>query len=182
MEIENISVTRGAATVVLSRATGDFVSIPERGLCYVAAGKLVSGDVWNITGYSVYTGILSELQSEVEGDPSDAARPGWRAATTRLQVMPPVVQIVGIGYTSVPVSGSDAATVSAAAKDALIAYLATLAPGAPLYVAQLYDAIMSTTDLLSIRFWMGGTSTPLDDVYPADDTVVRSDAANVNEV
>ena len=96
--------------------------------------------------------------------------------------MPPIVQLVKIGYSSTPVDGKDALAVSAAVKDAVISYLATLGPGEPLYVSSLYGAMKPIQGLLKVRFWAGASSTPLDDTYPADDTVIRSDVANAIEV
>lgn len=179
----SVVLASDGSTVLYSGAAGDYVSKPEQGIVIFPAGVLLPGDVWTISGYTVYTGVLAELQREVEGDPSTpTTRPGWRASGTRVVVKPPVVLGGGTSFSVhlVPVSYVDIATVQQEVVDAVVAYCGTLGPGEPLYVAKLIDRIMDNEHVLNVRIYEPGVALqPKEDVYPLPQQVVRTSAANV---
>ena len=139
--------------------------IEERGLIHLpAALKLAEGDTWQIDDYTVYTGLIAELQGKIEGDPADFdAEPGWRAAGVRVRVVPAAPQYVSfsIGLEIAPhATPSDVYT---AVKDRIIGELARLAPGAALYRAKIMASVLEVEHVRNVFL-----STPAADVYPAD--------------
>jgi uncharacterized phage protein gp47/JayE len=172
--IDVIRVTRAGAPVQLLASDGDFVSIPERGICYIKAGQLQADDVWaistNLGGdqYRVFTGVIAGLQNRIEGSTSDpTGDPGWRAAGTRVRVRPATVQNVDMTMHIVPRAGITLSDLTLQVSDDVGAYLQSLGPGETLYLAQLISSLISgISGLLSLRIYNSGTTIPLGDVEP----------------
>lgn len=158
--------------------SSQYTSIPERGLVYVNAGILQAGDTWTVEKYDVFEGLPGELQTLIEGSPSDPLNlPGLRAAGVRVRVTRPSVYYVEMKINVVPVSGADFADVSEQTKNAALEYLATLGPGETLYSARLIDRIMDNPDVLTVRLYVGGVAglEPLPDYAPPSPRyVIRS--------
>jgi len=180
--IEEIGLVRAGAPIILKAANGDFVSIPERGLIYLASGKVIANDAWTVTGYNVYTGILSELQKMIEGDPSDPVNfPGHRAAGTRVRVIPPNIYPFQADVHVVPRAHADLTETGQLVTDAIIGYLSTLGPGQPVYIAGVIDKIMDLDDVLNVKFYVKGINpaVPLADGYPSPDQVARATETDI---
>nr|CAB4128581.1 Baseplate protein J-like [uncultured Caudovirales phage] len=159
----------------------DFLSIPERGIVELPPGALNPGDVWHIENYEVYTGLLAELQWEIEGNVSDPMRKsGWRGSGLRVRVLPPTVQQMALDLFIVPAQGKDFATVAAQAVADTLAHLGSFTPGQPYFVAGHITALKSNPDLLNVKVYEAGTTTPKADVYTLTPRhVLRCDPGNV---
>lgn len=182
--IESVAVVlAGGGNKTLTLAGGDFVSLPEKGLVVVSETALAVGDTWTISGYSVRTGILAEIQAAAEGDPSDGANtPGWIACGCRLAVRPPDVVPVYFDLHCVPRSFVDLAEVLQQAVNDTISYVASLAPGEPLFVARLIDALLTNADLLNVHVYLPGTATPAADVYVKPHQALRTDSTKIGTI
>ncbi|MBM4290085.1 MAG: hypothetical protein FJ138_00425 [Deltaproteobacteria bacterium] len=170
-------IYNGAAWVDL--APSAYRAIPERGVIYLNGGAIGAGVAWRLKPYTVYTGLIAELQREVEGDPANpSATPGARAAGTRVRVLPALPFTLNFDLTLLPTGGADLDALSAQLTAALIDLTYSLDIGAPLFVAQIIAAAMALEGVANVRAYRqgtGGTATPepLDDVYPPLDRVLR---------
>ena len=160
-------------------APDTYRAIAERGVIYLAADAISAGEQWRLSAYTVYTGLIAELQREIEGDPANpSAVPGARAAGTRVRVLPAAPFTLSFDLTLLPKEGADLDTISAALNAALIELTYSLDIGAPLYVAQIIAEAMSLEGVANVRAYVqgtGGTATPipLNDIYPPADKVIR---------
>jgi len=160
-------------------APDTYRAIAERGVIYLAADAISAGEQWRLSAYTVYTGLIAELQREIEGDPANPSLvPGARAAGTRVRVLPAAPFTLSFDLTLLPKEGADLEAISTALNAALIELTYSLDIGAPLYVAQIIAEAMSLEGVANVRAYVqgtGGTSTPtpLDDIYPPADKVIR---------
>jgi uncharacterized phage protein gp47/JayE len=148
--------------------TGDYVSIPERGLIYFNEGFLEEGDQWSIINYKKYQGIISELQDEVEGNSnlSNFTIPGYRAAGTRVRVLPPTLQEETLTVVIQPRLGLNVANTRNIIKNIVVSFINNLPIGEPLIISKLIQTIQNTGLVIScsIEDNDGGVIT---DIYPA---------------
>lgn len=157
----------------------EIVSIEERGVVHIlTAGTLSPGDTWEVSGYSVYTGPLRELQVLIEGDPNDPFNsPGYRAAGTRVKVTPPLLQLVNFSINLLVETGAVVADVVEAIQDETVAFLRTLAPGEPLFLPQLSCRLVQLDDVKSLDF-----VSPTATVYPTSPRAVIRTTTDLVEV
>lgn len=180
--IDRITVNRAAGgTEVLYRSAGAFASFPAQGIIYIPQGTLLPGDVWTVQNYAIYRGIVAELQQDLNGEVTDGLNsPGWIAAGCNVRVVVPNIWYVELWLSVVPKAAS---TVSLTLLQEqvvaqTVAYIASLAPGEPLYIARLIDSVMNNANLLNIRFYE--PTTPLvnkGDVYIQPNQAVRTNAS-----
>lgn len=188
IQVIQVTLVGGGQTTLQSIAglADDFLSVPERGVIEIPSGKLAAGDLWEIIDYEVFTGLIAELQFEVEGRTSaPTTKTGWRAASTRVRVLPPTVQQVGMGLFIVPVSGVDLAALKVAVIADAVSYVGNLKPGEPLYVASLIAALKKNANLLNLKVCASATPplTPMSDTYPiSPKNVLRTDTSLVEIV
>lgn len=180
-----VTLANGGGDILLQvdpNGDAQFLSVPERGIVELFDATLLSpGDLWKIEDYEVFTGLIADLQFEIEGDPS-SNKAGWRAATTRARVLPPTVQTVAMALHVVPVTGFALDDLKPIVLNDVLAYVATLAPGDPLFVSALIAALMKNPNLQNVRIYALGSVplTPLDDVYPLSlKYVLRADSAQI---
>jgi hypothetical protein len=143
-----------------------WVSLEERGVLAILDQSFISpGDLWTIDGYKVYTGIVRELQREIEGDPTDPANePGWRAAGTRVRVLPPVVEYVDIKINLAIEDNANFEELVSLMIDETIAFVQQLGPGEPLFLAKLTAHLCSQfSDIKNMSI-----ETPTADKSPAN--------------
>jgi len=145
-----------------------YISIPERGIVYVVGESFDVGDRWVIEDYEVFGGsLIPELQAMIEGDlDSPVENPGLRAAGTRIRVVPPQVQEIGLDVHVVPLPGLPFVDVANAVEDIIVEYVATLSPGEPLFAARIYDRIMDLDDVLNSHLYESATVEAFQDKYP----------------
>ena len=125
----------------------DYISIPERGLIYFKNPDILEeGDTWTIQGYNVYQGYISDLQAEIEGtnNRSGFALAGYRAAGTRVQVVPPVLDLVNIKLNISVKSGVSVKSAQSTIKNTLFNYINNLNIGQPLIAIRLIQVIQNT--------------------------------------
>src|SRR3990172_531649 len=175
----NVVLAAGGNAVLLEGV--DYDSVYERGIVQLRKGiNLAPGDVWTISGYSVYTSVLAELQQMLEGSlQAGGSAPGWIAGGCRVKVQPPTVQTIGWDLPVVPRAGYDAIATADNAVSVGIGYTQTLGPGEPFYVARMVQAVMTLDSVENAHAYVSGTSTQLADRYANDMEVLRANAGSV---
>lgn len=162
-----------------------YIAQPERGVIYIEAGAIPSGTAYKLGAYSVYTGLIQELQSAIEGDTANpASSQGWRAAGTRVRVQPATPYRLDFDLALVVLAGYDLDSVAAAVNAALIELTYLLTIGAPLYVSHIINAIIETEGALNAHVYTAGTGSnpnpePLADIYPPTNSVIRLGAVQI---
>lgn len=167
--IQSIKLDTGAGFVIKAQidpVTGlqRWVSLHERGLIEIVDPTFLSpGDIWQVLDYEVFTGFISELQTEIEGDPADLANtPGWRASGSRVVVTRALTQDVSFTINLVVFPGVDLVDLGERVQSEVTAYMASLPPGEPLFLTQLSADLVRTfpNELRSFSF-----TAPTQDVY-----------------
>ena len=175
----------------LSQEADNWTSIHERGVLILGsnvlksgalasnANELRAGDTYEISGYSVYTKGIAELQALIEGNPTDVQNnPGYRAAGVRVKVVPPTYSYLSFDSTITAEAGADLVTVYSNVKNEIIAFMADLAPGDTLFMSQLISHVVTSVEgLLSINFQASGTS--VDTAPPNARTALRTTSDNL---
>ena len=159
----------------------DYVSIPERGLIYFKDNILEAGDVWFINNYRVFTGLIAELQKEVEGNVSDPSRlTGFRAAGTRIRVIPVAPQFVTMDISLIVDTSFDFKLVETRCVSTIGSFINSLAPNTPLFISQLADACIGIPGLLDIRFYERDSDVSKANIYPLNPrTALRTNSSSV---
>lgn len=176
-----ITATDGTTrTLTSAQALG----VPERGAVYLAAGAVAEGETYTLSAYEVYTGLISELQTAIEGDPADPLAQGYRAAGTRVQVQPARPYRLDLDLALLIAPGYELSAITAAITSAFNELTYSLRIGAPLYESALTCAAMSAAGVISARALRAGTGgTPqeaaLGDIYPPANRVIRLGALTI---
>jgi len=157
----------------------DYIVYRERGLIHLLEGASVSeGSELTISGYEVYTGLISELQSTIEGDPQDITS-GYRPAGISVRVLPAPVQRVDLDVLIVVADGANVLTVSDNVETAIASLFSSLNAGQPAYIAKIIDVVMSIDDVVNTTLYRQGTRVLAVDQYPATErTVLRGGQIN----
>lgn len=146
-------------------------SIPERGIVYIAENVLSANNTWSISDYRVYTGFISELQSEIEGDiDNPSVLTGFRASGTRCVVKIAEKQdfkcdvnlSVDVGYLFDPTEVQVRTTIAD--------FVNNLAPSEPLYISDLIAQCKDIDGVRDIKFFGQNSSTRLENQFPSDPT------------
>ena len=121
------------------------VVLEERGIMYLQKSeKLSSGTAWELKNYKVLTGPLRELQAVVEGDPKNPlGAAGWRAAGTRIRVLPPTIQFFELDLRVLLKSYSDIEKQKAQITDVVTEFVSNLGPGDPLRFSPLCADVLN---------------------------------------
>ena len=150
------------------------MSIHERGIVYVQG--LQAGDTWTIgesTPYRVYTGILAELQKEIEGDFSAPTRmTGFRAAGTRVVVKAITPTLISLIVNLKIKPYYAASSVQTAVVQTLISYINSLAPMDTLYISQLVNQCIDIDGVLDVSF-VNAQGQPLGNIEPQSSSPTR---------
>ncbi len=143
----------------------DYSISRSRGVVTLVESSVSVGDAVVVDSYDVYTGLVAELQSEINGDPADITS-GHRAAGVVVRVLPAPVQRVSLDVLIVARSGATVQTLKARVESAVVAFLSSLAAGAPAYRATLISTVMSVDEVVNATILTSGTSTEISDIYP----------------
>lgn len=165
-------VSVGGAGLV--RGTDYSVSF-ERGLIHILEGSSVAeGDTVEISGYTVYTGLVAELQSAIEGDAGDVSS-GYRPAGISVRVLPAPVQRIDLDVLVVIATGANLTTVTDLVNAEVSAYLSALGAGAPAIIASVVRVVMGVENVLNVSVLSAGSANTSPDIYPLTPrTVLRA--------
>lgn len=182
--IPSVKVTLAAGGVIWLLDEKDYTSIYERGVVLFKKGVVLQpGDIWEISGYQVYTGLISEIQRHLDGVPSQPYdKPGWVAGGCRCIVQPPTVQMVALDLHVVPYDGYDAYVVAQEAQSAAISFLSTLGPGETLFSGKLISELMGLGTMQGVHLFLPGTNQPIGDWYCAEKEVLRGSTGTIKMV
>lgn len=174
----------GSPAQIPLTASGDvpWTSVPEVGEVWLEPGIFSAGDVYYIGDkanvpamgtYDVYTGPVAELQSLIQGDPTDpGGSPGNIAAGCRVRVVPPDPQYLTYSINLVVEDGADLAAVRLVLIDEIVAYHQDLSNGETLRINDLARALMLLDDVKNVTFRQtdtAGADTTYQDTPPNSD-------------
>ena len=158
------------------------IDIPERGTLYLDSNfpiengleysvtdskYVVSSDKAAkllITDYQVYTGAIAEIQSVIEGDPSDPGKfPGYRPAGCRVRVAIPTVHFIDQGMTVdiTTAPGIALVDIEADIKDHIVDVVHALGPGESLRLAAITSRLFQLESIENVVI-----EKPVSDVSP----------------
>lgn len=167
-----------ASILVLTRTRGSFV-IPstkytvlhERGvILFNDRTDLTDGDIVTTNTYSIYEGLISELQDQIEGDVKDPLNyPGYRAAGTRIRVLPAPITNVSLDLQITAYTGTDLVQLQSDLSTLATSFINSLDAGQPLFIAQYIDALMTDSRLENVKILSAGTNNLSPDIYPVTD-------------
>lgn len=160
----------------------DFISIPERGLLYFREGLLSGGETISLRSVRAYSGIIAELQEEIEGNVNDPnVLTGFRAAGCRVRVVPPIKTDFEAKLNIICSPEYDRNQVIEACRLAVIDFVNNLNIGAEMIPSQLTTHLMTTQNILSAALFVRNTETPMDKVFPASAKhVLRTNASLID--
>ena len=87
--------------------------------------------------------------------------------------------LVSLDVHIVPLDGYDIAALAQSALDTSAAYMQTLGPGEPLFVAQLSRVLLDIPGMRNVHLFAPNTNTPLADQYPDEVSVLRSSLGTI---
>lgn len=120
-----------------------------------------------VDGYRYYTGLLATVQKTVDGyDPDPVNFPGYKAAGTQIETVPPLVKDITVNVIVKTSGGINLSTVSDAIKSAILNYIKGLGVGDDVIISELTAAVMSVE---------GVESATLFDPAPTDERIVIQD-------
>lgn len=176
----SLTITRNGSVININAS--DVVSIPERGIVYIKNGALQEGDSWIIDNYRVFTGFISELQREIEGDPDQPSQlTGFRSAGTRVVVKPANPQFVRLDLQLQIEMGYSFDQISVSVENALLDLINSLAPSQPMFTSALIQRARQVSGVRDVLFFERGGSIPLGNTYPeSPQTALRADNQSIN--
>lgn len=161
--VGSVRVRSGSSVLVEGR---DYDISRSRGVITLRSAASVSiGDTITVDNYSVYTGLIAELQALMNGDPSDVTS-GHRAAGIALRVLPAPVQRIPLDVLIVIEAGSTLTTVKTNVESAVSAYFSALGAGAPAYRSALVSVVMGVGGVVNATILTSGTANETPDLYP----------------
>jgi uncharacterized phage protein gp47/JayE len=161
--VGSVRVRSGSSVLIEGR---DYDISRSRGVITLRDAANVSiGDTITVDNYSVYTGLIAELQALMNGDPNDVTS-GHRAAGIALRVLPAPVQRIPLDVLIVIDAGSTLTTVKANVESAISAYFSALGAGAPAYRSALVSVVMGVGGVVNATILTSGTANETPDLYP----------------
>lgn len=164
------TITVNGTPVSYPDTNPSWVSIPERGIIQLKDGQtdIAAGDTWAIgdgdSGYSVYVGFMAELQAVVEGSPNDpTGDPGYRAAGTRVRVVPPTTMAVPITVNVILETGAVIDDVKSVTTAVIEAFFLELGPGDTFFLSQLYAQLQGGVPGVAAFTIINGVDVPAPD-------------------
>ena len=115
-------------------------------------GKLGVGDATKtgLDAYRYYTGLLREVYYEIYGDPSDASRPGVRAAGTDIDIKPPLNRRITTALSIRIRSGVAFTDVIDAVRSAATGYINSLGVGESLSISEMISRCQQVDGVISV--------------------------------
>jgi len=180
--INDINIVIERDGVTFNPTEEQFVSIPERGIIYFKSGVLEADDIVTIRNVFTYQGLFAELQSQIEGNINNGITvTGFRAAGTRVRVVPPNTTKFECDVKVVVRSGTDLNTTLTQVKSGLANFINELDIGQEVTPSQIMTHLLTTQNILSCSLFKKGTQVALDDVWPASGKhVLRATTADIS--
>ena len=131
----------------LSDAVGTLV----RPVTKYSFGEDVAGV--GVDGYRYYTGLLATVQDIIDGVDEDPVNfPGYRAAGTQVEILPPLIKRVKISLLVKPNNGVALATINDSILAVLLNYINTLGVGESFITSEAIARVMGVQGVELVRF------------------------------
>lgn len=166
LNVGNFDIERDGVSLEITEQ--DYVSIPERGVVFFRDNFLQEGDIVAIRGVKVYTGLIADLQREIEGNVNNGTiLTGFRAAGCRVRVVPPTITDFKVSVNVTVFQGEDPEIIKLRVRNAIIDYVNNIDIGKELIPSRLVTHLIQTQRIISCELNIFGTQTKLETVYPA---------------
>lgn len=133
--------------------------------------------------YTSWSGLIREVQRRLSGWGADAvAYPGGFAGGSHITVRSPEIYRPVIDVSVAVGASFTVATVKAAVKDALLAYINTLAIGQDIVLAELYDVAMDVDGVTDFLVVSPAPAAPAANIAVADTQLVRLSATDITGI
>ena len=138
--------------------------------------------------YDIFDGFIKDLQNEIEGNVNRGnILRGWRAAGTRVRVLPPRKEDITFDIAIRPINPGNINlnALFEQISEAAINFVNQLAPGQPFLPSQLIRQLLNTQPIISANilvFGQQGACSLLEDRYPSSNRVVFRTNSNLISV
>jgi uncharacterized phage protein gp47/JayE len=177
----SIRVTRDGNAVRLR--DGDIISMPERGVVYVKEGVLQVDDVVTLPRIRVHSGLIAELQEEIEGNVNNpSVLTGFRAAGVRVRVVTPLVTDLGIKCNIIVNPQFDKEIIVKNVEEAIVDYVNNIGIGEQLNPSSLTTHLMLTQNIMAANLFVRNSVVPMQAQYPQSAKHVLRTNANIVDV
>ena len=164
-EITVTDITSMAQQVRLIENT-DYIVFRERGVIHLLENAPVQvGNTLQVSSYNVYIGLVAEIQSIIEGQPSDITS-GYRPVGVSVRVLPAPVQRVDFDIQIVVSDGANVQAVANAVETTIASLLSSLGAGKPAYIAKVIDVVMGIDGVENTTIYRLNTRILAVDQYP----------------
>lgn len=120
-----------------------------------------------VDGYKYFTGLLATVQKTVDGyDPDPINYPGYKAAGTQIEIVPPLVKAITVNVVVKPRGGINLSALSDSIKASILNYVNGLGVGDDVIISEITAAVMSVE---------GVQSATLFDPSPTEERIVVQD-------
>lgn len=164
---------------------GEYTVIPERGIIFFNDGVLTEGDVFRMLPYDIYDGFIKDLQNEIEGNVNRGnILRGWRAAGTRVRVVPPQTEELKFDIVIRPINPGNINlnALFEQVREEAINFVNNLSPGQPFLPSQLVRQLLNTQPIISANILVAGARDAcalLNDRYPGSNKIVFRTNSNL---
>jgi hypothetical protein len=141
-----------------------------------------SGDTAiGLDGYQYYTGLLATVQKVVDGyDPDPQTYPGYKAAGTQIEPVPPLIRDVTVNVIVKPKQGINLNSVSDSIKSAVLNYIKGLGVGDDVIVSEITASVMSIEGVESATLFEPSPSTERIVIQDNEKAVISIDNITVS--
>lgn len=120
-----------------------------------------------VDGYRYFTGLLATVQKTVDGyDPDPINYPGYKAAGTQIEIVPPLVKAISVNVVVKPRGGISLSALSDSVKASILNYVNSLGVGDDVIISEITSAVMAVEGVLSATLF---------DPSPVEERIVVQD-------
>lgn len=134
-----------------------------------------------VDGYKHFTGLLATVQKTVDGyDPDPINYPGYKAAGTQIEIVPPLVKAISVNVVVKPRGGINLSALSDSIKASILNYVNGLGVGDDVIVSEITAAVMSVEGVQSATLFEPSPTEERIVVQDNEKTVISIDNITVS--
>ena len=161
----------GAPDISLNYTVANNATLSDRhGLGFI--GNIYTG----VDGYKYYTGLLREVQWQIDGKDSDPVNyPGIKAAGTHIEAKAAAVKLIDVVLDIVPSPGTALTDISNDIKSVIAAYINGRGVGNDIILSEIVAAVHSINNIDDVFI-----TYPTANIVVADNEVARTDETRIS--